>query len=88
MRAKSELTIDSRLEVLFCNGEEEDDLYRSYFNEGKIERIFKVYPVYDSILNLFRKNYYNTEENTIPNIIGACDGIIFFLTNDKLLKYL
>ena len=83
-----ELTIDSRLEVLFCNGEEEDDLYRSYFNEGKIERIFKVYPVYDSILNLFRKNYYNTEENTIPNIIGACDGIIFFLTNDKLLKYL
>ena len=82
------LVMDSSLDVLFCTGEEEDELYRSYFNDGKIERVFKVYPIYDSILNLFRKNYYDIEENTIPNIVGACDGIIFFLTKDKLLKYL
>ena len=84
-----ELVVDPRLEVLFCTGEEDDELYRSYFNDGKIERIFKVYPVHDSILNLFRKNYYDTEESTIPNIIGACDGLIFYLTDeDKLLRYL
>ena len=83
-----ELKLDGSLEVLFCTGENEDELYRSYFNTGKIERIFKVFPVYDSVLNLYRKNYYSLEENVIPNIVGACDGIIFFLTEDKLLRYL
>ena len=83
-----ELVLDENLDVLFCIGREDDDLYRSYFNSGKIERIFKVFPVHDSILNLYRKNYYSMEENMIPNIVGACDGLIFYLTEDKLLRYI
>ena len=84
------LDIDRDLEILFCRGSEEDDIYRSYFIENKIERVFKSYPLHDSILNYFRKNYYDIEETTtIPKIIGACDGVIFFLTaNKKFLEYL
>ena len=38
--------------------------------------------------HLYRKNYYSMEENMIPNIVGACDGLIFYLTEDKLLRYI
>lgn len=84
------LVLDDTLEVLFCQGGDNDEEYREYFLDNKIERIFKSYPVHDSVLNSFRKNYYNTEEsNAIPEIIGACDGILFFLTDDKkFLEYL
>jgi hypothetical protein len=86
----TELSLDETLEVLFCHGGEDDDEYKNYFLTNKIERVFKSYPVYDSILNSFRKNYYNVEEfSTLPNIIGACDGVLFFLTKDKkFLEYL
>ena len=84
------LVLDDALEVLFCQGGDNDEEYREYFLDNKIERVFKSYPVHDSVLNSFRKNYYNTEEsNAIPEIIGACDGILFFLTDDKkFLEYL
>ena len=84
------LVLDSDLEILFCQGGEDDEEYRDYFINNKIGRVFKSFPVEDSILNEYRKNYYNTEESIkIPEIIGACDGVLFFLTDDKkFLEYL
>jgi hypothetical protein len=72
-----------------CHGGEDDDEYRQYFIDGDIARVFKSFPLYDSPLNYFRKNYYRTDEVTIPRFIGTCDGILFFITSDnKYLEYI
>jgi len=83
------LVFDPDFDVFMCQGDSEDIKYRQYFIDGDISRVFKSYPLYDSVLNYFRKNYYKTEEITIPKIIGACDGILFFITSDnKYLEYI
>lgn len=66
---------------------QEDDTYRAYFTQNKIARIFKVFPVYDTVLDLFRKNYYEDEELTVPDIIGGCDGLLFYI-QDNILMYI
>jgi len=79
---------DSDLGVYICSTRDLhlDSVYKNYYKTEKIVKISKEIPVHETILNRFRRNYYNTGETVIPNIIGCCGGILFYLTNNK--KYL
>ena len=66
------------------NGGVNDKLYEDYYKQGVIELISKDSSLYNSPLNKFRKNFYPTNIEGIPDIICACNGYIFYINNDKL----
>ena len=83
-----DLEYDEELGIMFCN-DDNSDLYRSYYREGKIRVINKKGGIFKTVLEGFRKGYLRDNvDKEVPNIIGAFFGIIYYINEDNYLNYL
>ena len=73
--------------ILFNSNGSYDDLYREYYEEGNILIIEKKEELFTTIFNKFRKNSYPVDIIGIPDIIGGCEGLLFY-KNGKTINYL
>lgn len=60
-----------------------DDTYKNYYDKEIIKIIHKSSKISETILDKYRRNRY-PENDTIPNIVDACDGIIFYIEDGKI----
>ena len=75
------------IEVMYNVRGTYDDLYKQYYLDKDIEVVGKNEELYTTVLNRFRKNSYPTDIQGIPDIVGACEGVIFY-KNGKIINYL
>lgn len=64
-----------------------DDLYKDYYRDRDIEIVGKSEELYTTIFNKYRKNSYPLDIEGIPDIIGGCEGLLFY-KNGKIINYL
>lgn len=69
------------------DGDYSDKTYKEYYDKEIIKIIPKSSDLKDTYLNNFRRNSYPWNIEGIPNIIGATNGIIFYI-NDNKINYL
>ena len=60
-----------------------NDTYKNYYDKGYIKIIQKTDQLCDTILDRYRRNRY-PDISHIPNIIDACNGIIFYIEDGKI----
>lgn len=77
----------NNVQIDFCkSNDESDNKYLEKFKTKEIEIISNDSQLSETSLNKFRKNYYPICEG-IPNIVCACEGLIFYII-DRKLNYL
>lgn len=81
------LFYDSDLNILICKGGSKDDEYKEYYNSEEIKIVNNKENLTKSYFSRFRRNILPENTSTIPEIIGAIDGIIFY-KNKNYINYL
>lgn len=81
------LTLKPGVDILFNVRGTYDDLYKDYYKEKDIEVIGKKEELFTTVFNRFRKNSYPVNISGIPDIVGGCEGLVFY-KNGKIINYL
>ena len=81
------LEFNSSLGIMFCNGGSRDEEYKSLYNTKEIKIIDSGETLNNSYFVRFRRNILPENITTIPEIVGAIDGIIFY-KNQNYINYL
>ena len=82
------LELDVDLNIMFYKGGTNESTYKNYYNNGEIIVVNASDSFIDSYFARFRRNSLpEINTNSIPNIIGAIDGIIFY-SYQNFINYL
>lgn len=81
------LTIKPGVDILYNVRGTYDELYKGYYKEKDIEVVGKKEELYTTVFNRFRKNSYPVNIPGIPDIVGGCEGLVFY-KNGKIINYL
>lgn len=65
------------------SNEVSNDTYKNYYDKGYIKIIQKTDQLCNTILDRYRRNRY-PDISHIPNIVDACNGIIFYIEDGKI----
>ena len=82
------LEYDDELGIMMCKGGTNDSIYRNYYNTGEISIVHSTDSLPNCYFSRFRKNILSNNSTTIPNIIGAIGGILFYKTEQNYLNYI
>lgn len=82
--------LDQDLGILFYNGgDDETEIYRQYYKEGKIRVVHSKDGVFGNFFEGFRRGYYtDTLSEGIPNLVASIYGIIYYIDSNGNLYYL
>lgn len=83
----SSLELSNGKNILFNFNGEHSNLYKGYYEDKDIEIVWKNEELYNTIFNRYRRNSYPLDIEGIPDIIGGCEGILFY-KNGKIINYL
>ena len=61
-----------------------DTTYKNYYDKGYIKIIQNTDQLCNTVLNRYRRNKYPLDLDNIPNIVDACEGVIFYINNGKI----
>lgn len=78
---------DLVLPILFNYNGSYDDLYKAYYEEKDILLIGKEEELFTTVFNKYRRNSYPLDIKGIPDIIGGCEGLLFY-KHGKTINYL
>lgn len=65
------------------SNEVSNDTYKNYYDKGYIKIIQKTDQLCNTVLDRYRRNRY-PDISHIPNIVDACNGIIFYIEDGKI----
>lgn len=84
---KGKLSFNKDINVFICTGGSRDEEYIEYYKSGDIRIINTKDKFNKSYFSKFRRNILPNHTDTIPDIIGAVDGIIFY-KNQNYINYI
>lgn len=72
------------IKLTLVDDEQINESRKRDYDQRNIKIVKNTERLFDSWLNDYRKNSYPINISGIPNIVGACDGLVFYIENNNI----